>query len=61
LKEFQDTSEYVREELKVLEEQQEALDKVGEKLETELRRAMGCKGKISYFTQFGDMSISWLV
>jgi len=44
LKEFQDNSEYVREELKVLEEQQEALDKVGEKLETELRQAMECKG-----------------
>ena len=43
--EFQDTSEYVRHELKSLEEQQQALDKVGEKLEIELRRAMGCKGK----------------
>ncbi|XP_078357508.1 EH domain-binding protein 1-like [Oculina patagonica] len=42
--EFQDTSEYVRQELKSLEEQQEALDKVGEKLEVELRLAMGCKG-----------------
>lgn len=42
--ELQDTSEYVRQELKSLEEQQEALDKVGEKLEIELRRAMGVKG-----------------
>ena len=49
--ELQDTSEYVRQELKSLEEQQKALDKVGEKLEIELRRAMECKGtvdRISY-------------
>ncbi|XP_068739524.1 EH domain-binding protein 1-like [Montipora capricornis] len=43
-REFQDTSEYVRQELRSLEEQQEALDKVGEKLEMELRRAMECRG-----------------
>ena len=30
----------------MLEEQQQALDKVGEKLEIELRRAMETKGKI---------------
>lgn len=44
--ELQDTSEYVRQELKSLEEQQKALDKVGEKLEIELRRAMECKGTV---------------
>lgn len=43
---LQDTYDYVREELKMLEEQQQALDKVGEKLEIELRRAMETKGKI---------------
>ena len=48
--ELQDTSEYVRQELKSLEEQQKALDKVGEKLEIELRRAMECKGTVDRIT-----------
>ena len=45
-RELQDTSEYVRQELKSLEEQQKALDKVREKLEIELRRAMECKATV---------------
>lgn len=48
--ELQDTSEYVRQELKSLEEQQKALDKVGEKLEIELRRAMECKGTVDWIS-----------
>ena len=47
---LQDTSEYVRQELKLLEEQQKALDKVGEKLEIELRRAMECKGTVDWIS-----------
>ena len=43
--EFQDTTEYVKQEILNLEEEQRALDKVASKLESELRNAMNNKGK----------------
>ena len=46
--EFQNKSDHLRRELKSLEEEQEALDRVGGKLEMELRRAMQCKGLVTH-------------